>query len=88
MRLPADREFVGLVLAEQDRARIAQPHPARGVLVRHMVSNLRPGWVRTPSSEDVLQIRSGRRSGPRAGRPGLPFGMARGVQASLRKTRT
>ena len=33
----ADREFVGLLLAEQDRAGVAQPHPGLGILVGHMV---------------------------------------------------
>ncbi len=33
----ADREFVRLLLAEQDRAGVAQPHPGLGVLVRDVV---------------------------------------------------
>ena len=32
-----DREFVGFLLAEQDRAGVAQPHPAFRILIRHMV---------------------------------------------------
>ena len=33
----ADREFVRLLLAEQDHAGVAQPHPALGVLIRYVV---------------------------------------------------
>ncbi len=33
----ADREFMRLLLAEQDGAGVAQPHPGLGVLVRHVV---------------------------------------------------
>src|SRR6266851_4861917 len=33
----ADREFVGLLLAEQDRAGVTQPHPAFRILFRDMI---------------------------------------------------
>ena len=45
----ADREFVRLLLAEQDHAGVAQPHPALGVLVRDMIEiDARPAVVRMP----------------------------------------
>ena len=60
----ADREFVRLLLAEQDHASLAQPHPAFGVLVRHMVeidAATRPSCGR-PWSCRCPSARSGRRA--------------------------
>ena len=53
----ADREFVRLVLAEQDRASVAQPHPAVRVLVRHviLVTARARGGAYTAGLVDVLE---------------------------------
>src|SRR6202043_3977473 len=53
----ADREFVRLLLAEQDGARVTQPHPGLGIFVRHMVEIARRTSRRADASRlvDVLE---------------------------------
>ena len=85
----ADREFVRLLLAEQDHASLAQPHPALGVLVRHMVEiDARPGR-RADAFRLVDVLEADRDAVQRASHPpvaDLAFGLAAPRSAPRRAT--